>query len=63
MFYTNTTTLLLLHEDRVKHLRKMHEPLPLFTWWSSRRKAKVQGSSSSAATYKDMATPKERRQL
>lgn len=62
MFYTNTTTLLLLHEDRVKHLQKMHEPLPLFSRWSFRRKAKVQGSSSSTPTRKDATTLKERRQ-
>lgn len=63
MFYTNTTTLLLLHEDRVKHLQKMHEPLPFFSRWSFRRKAKVQqGSSSSAPTLKDTTTLKERRQ-
>jgi hypothetical protein len=31
MFYTNTSTLFLLHEDRVKRLQKMHEPLPFLS--------------------------------
>jgi hypothetical protein len=61
MVHLNTTTLLLLHEDRVKHLQKMHEPLPFFTWWNVRRKAKDQGSSSSP-TFKDTTPRKERRQ-
>jgi hypothetical protein len=43
MFYTNTTTLLLLHEDRVKDMQKMHEPLPLLRWkLNVRRKSKPQ---------------------
>jgi hypothetical protein len=63
MFYTNTTTLLLLHEDRVKELQKMHEPLPFFSRWSFRRKAKVQQTpSSSTATFKDIDMLKERKQ-
>jgi hypothetical protein len=58
MFYTNATTLLLLHEDRVKELQKMHEPLPFFSRWSFRGKAKVQAR---ATTLKDTITLKERR--
>ncbi len=47
MFYTNTT-LLLLHEDRVKHLQKMHEPLPLLSRlrWDFWRRSKPQTSSA-----------------
>jgi hypothetical protein len=62
MFYTNTTTLLLLHEDRVKHLQKMHEPLPFFSRWSFSFSPKAQGSSSSTSTRKDTTNLKERRQ-
>jgi hypothetical protein len=58
MFYTNTTTLLLLHEDRVRHLQKMHEPLPFFRGWNFKRKAKVRGSSSSATTLNNTITLK-----
>ena len=40
MFHLNATTLSLLHEDRVKHLQKMHEPLSLFRGWKFWRKPK-----------------------
>lgn len=54
MFYTNTTTLLLLHEDRVKHLQKMHEPLPLLNQWQFWRKSKgVQAASPNTPTLKE----------
>jgi hypothetical protein len=40
MFHLNATTLLLLHEDKVKHLQKMHEPLPLLREWKFWRRFK-----------------------
>jgi hypothetical protein len=63
MFYTNTTTLLLLHEDRVKDLQKMHEPLPFFRLWSFRRKSKAPQDSKhleSRASTSSTFTDKER---
>jgi hypothetical protein len=56
MFYTNTSTLLLLHEDRVKHLQKMHEPLPFLSRWSFRGKSRVQDASSSTTARKERRT-------
>jgi hypothetical protein len=64
MFYTNTTTLLLLHEDRVKELQKMHEPLPVFRLWNFWRKSKVQQNSKhleSSALTPSTFTDKERK--
>jgi hypothetical protein len=34
MFHLNATTVLLVHEDRVNHLQKMHEPLSMLSRWS-----------------------------
>jgi hypothetical protein len=53
MFHMNTTTLLLLHEDRVKHIQKMHEPLTLLNKWRFWRKPKpLQDASSSTTPHK-----------
>jgi hypothetical protein len=58
MFHMNTTTVLLLHEDRVKDMQKMHEPLPVFRLWSFRRKSKAQQESNHLEAR---ASSKERR--
>ncbi len=46
----DTKTLLLLHEDRVKELQKMHEPLPFLSnlRWPFWRKSKPQQESASS---------------
>lgn len=49
MFHLNTTTVLLLHEDRVNHLQKMHEPLSLLNRWNVWRKPQ---SLKNASTFK-----------
>jgi hypothetical protein len=52
MFHLNTTTLLLLHEDRVKELQKMHEPLPLLKkiW---RKPKRVQAANPNTPPLKE----------
>jgi hypothetical protein len=39
MYHLNTTTVLLLHKDRVKDLQKMYETPPLFRGWKFWRKS------------------------
>ncbi len=48
MFYHNTSTVLLIHEDRVKTMQKMHEPLPLSRLWRFWKKAKLQQGRGSS---------------
>jgi hypothetical protein len=59
MFYTNTTTLLLLHEDRVNDLQKMHEPLPLLNLWRDWRKPKPQQEPKQVASSSTTIRKKE----
>jgi hypothetical protein len=40
MFHLNTTTVLLLHEDRVKEVQKVHKPFLPFRRWKFWRKSK-----------------------
>jgi hypothetical protein len=47
MFYHNTSTVLLLHEDRVKQLEKMHQPLPSLERWKFWNKLqRIRGSGT-----------------
>lgn len=54
MFHLNTTTVQLIHEDRVNHLQKMHEPLPFFRGWKFWRKSKHTQDTGSSNSLREI---------
>jgi hypothetical protein len=55
MFHLDATTVLLIHEDRVKHLQKVHEPLLIFRGWKFWRKAKQTQDTAQAIPFVNLS--------